>query len=155
MQLITWCLREINSSWEHEKRIIAISETIASEDASSARINNEVWQTKATDRWEDASPALEFEGSGTETKREGGRVPGARDITLQKMKRNQYWGTWGLRFPPSLAEHRLDVGCNGGVANPQGAGAGSSNFTILTFPDFVSLTGGPRCGGSHLSVTQS
>jgi hypothetical protein len=34
-------------------------------------------------------------------------------------------------------------------------GAGSSDFAILTFPDFVSLTGGPRRGGSHLSVTQS
>jgi hypothetical protein len=34
-------------------------------------------------------------------------------------------------------------------------GAGSSNFAILTFSDFGSLTGGPRCGGSHLSVTES
>jgi hypothetical protein len=34
-------------------------------------------------------------------------------------------------------------------------GAGSSNLHTLTFPDFVSLTGGPAYGGPHLSVAQS
>jgi hypothetical protein len=34
-------------------------------------------------------------------------------------------------------------------------GAGSSNLRTLTFPDFVSLIGGPSYGGPHLSVTQS
>jgi hypothetical protein len=41
------------------------------------------------------------------------------------------------------------------ACDPLQTGAGSSDFAILTFLDFVSLTGGSRRGGSHLLMTQS
>jgi hypothetical protein len=105
-------------------------------------------------------PTGNHDGDGDDRETHDAPVP----APARPIKRHYLFNAAGgrRRSRPHTRDRRADgratppaAGVHARQANHPEHGAGSSNFSTLTFPDFVSLTGGPSYGGPHLSVTQS